>query len=486
MAGRDLAREVTPGAAVTPSATATARGSPRSTPASRPRSSATSSQRGARSTLHPCTTTADELLAARPRRDLPGQRPRRPGRARLRRRHGARARRQEAGVGHLPRPPAALPRGRPGDVQAARSATAAPTTRSRTSRPAGSRSPRQNHGFAVVGPGGAQHDRRPTSRCAGRPTSAPPQLSHVNLYDRTVEGLDAARRRRRGTVQYHPEAGPGPARRPVPLRPLPRARPARRCRAATTSSRILILGSGPIVIGQAAEFDYSGVQACKVLREEGYEVVLVNSNPATIMTDPEFADATYVEPLLPGPGRADHREGAPRRAAADARRPDRAEPRQGAARGRHARALRRRAHRRELRRDRPRRGPRPVPRRRWRRPGCGCRAARSRTTLDEALGGARRRRPAGDHPPGVHARRPRRRRSPAPRRSSARSSRRGLDASPIGQVLLDQSVIGWGEFELEVMRDHNDNVRDRLLDREHRPDGRAHRRLASPSRRSRR
>src|ERR1700688_3423508 len=65
--------------------------------------------------------------------------------------------------------------------------------------------------------------------------------------------------------------------------------------------KILILGSGPIVIGQAAEFDYSGVQACKVLREEGYEVVLVNSNPATSMTDPEFAEATYVEPLLPGP-----------------------------------------------------------------------------------------------------------------------------------------------------------------------------------------
>src|SRR5215218_8474055 len=65
--------------------------------------------------------------------------------------------------------------------------------------------------------------------------------------------------------------------------------------------KILVLGSGPIVIGQAAEFDYSGVQACKVLREEGYEVVLCNSNPATIMTDPEFATATYVEPLLPGP-----------------------------------------------------------------------------------------------------------------------------------------------------------------------------------------
>src|SRR5690349_6003512 len=65
--------------------------------------------------------------------------------------------------------------------------------------------------------------------------------------------------------------------------------------------KILVLGSGPIVIGQAAEFDYSGVQACKVLLEEGYEVVLVNSNPATIMTDPEFATATYVEPLLPEP-----------------------------------------------------------------------------------------------------------------------------------------------------------------------------------------
>jgi carbamoyl-phosphate synthase large subunit len=63
--------------------------------------------------------------------------------------------------------------------------------------------------------------------------------------------------------------------------------------------KILVLGSGPIVIGQAAEFDYSGAQACKVLLEEGYEVVLVNSNPATIMTDPEFATATYIEPLLP-------------------------------------------------------------------------------------------------------------------------------------------------------------------------------------------
>jgi carbamoyl-phosphate synthase large subunit len=63
--------------------------------------------------------------------------------------------------------------------------------------------------------------------------------------------------------------------------------------------RIMIVGSGPIVIGQACEFDYSGTQACKVLRREGYEVSLVNSNPATIMTDPRFADRTYIEPLDP-------------------------------------------------------------------------------------------------------------------------------------------------------------------------------------------
>src|ERR1700724_1052736 len=65
----------------------------------------------------------------------------------------------------------------------------------------------------------------------------------------------------------------------------------------TDISKILILGSGPIVIGQSAEFDYSGTQACKALKSEGYDVVLANSNPATIMTDPEIADRTYIEPL---------------------------------------------------------------------------------------------------------------------------------------------------------------------------------------------
>ena len=65
----------------------------------------------------------------------------------------------------------------------------------------------------------------------------------------------------------------------------------------TDIQSILIIGAGPIIIGQACEFDYSGVQACRVLREEGYRTILVNSNPATIMTDPQTADATYIEPI---------------------------------------------------------------------------------------------------------------------------------------------------------------------------------------------
>src|ERR1700733_9199205 len=67
----------------------------------------------------------------------------------------------------------------------------------------------------------------------------------------------------------------------------------------TDIASIMIIGAGPIVIGQACEFDYSGAQACKALREEGYRVILVNSNPATIMTDPSLADATYIEPITP-------------------------------------------------------------------------------------------------------------------------------------------------------------------------------------------
>ena len=73
-----------------------------------------------------------------------------------------------------------------------------------------------------------------------------------------------------------------------------------------------MIGSGPIIIGQACEFDYSGTQACRVLKAEGLRVILVNSNPATIMTDPEFADATYVEPITPGVRREGDRQGAAR------------------------------------------------------------------------------------------------------------------------------------------------------------------------------
>src|SRR5512143_644722 len=88
-----------------------------------------------------------------------------------------------------------------------------------------------------------------------------------------------------------------------PMRLMPHAScrmpyyPPREMPKRTDIHSILVIGSGPIVIGQAMEFDYSGTQACKALKDEGYRVILVNSNPATIMTDPEFADRTYIEPL---------------------------------------------------------------------------------------------------------------------------------------------------------------------------------------------
>jgi len=219
--------------------------------------------------------------------------------------------------------------------------------------------------------------------------------------------------------------------------------------------RILILGSGPIVIGQAAEFDYSGVQACKVLREEGYEVVLVNSNPATIMTDPEFADATYVEPLEPGTvARVIERE-----------RPDALLPTLG---GQTALNLAKALHEDgTLERfgveligatyeaiataeDRDLFG------RAMERAGLRMPASAIATTLEQAddalvdLGLPCIVRPGytlGGRGGGVAR----------TAQEFRRIVRRGIDASPIGQVLLDQSVLGWGEFELEVMRDHNDN-----------------------------
>src|ERR1041384_8028907 len=106
----------------------------------------------------------------------------------------------------------------------------------------------------------------------------------------------------------------------------------------TDISTILIIGAGPIVIGQACEFDYSGTQAVKTLKEEGYRIVLVNSNPATIMTDPELADATYIEPITPEiVANIIEKE-------------------------RHAETIRRRDDRRHRGRHRQGRGPRPFPR----------------------------------------------------------------------------------------------------------------------------
>ena len=220
-------------------------------------------------------------------------------------------------------------------------------------------------------------------------------------------------------------------------------------------SKILVLGSGPIVIGQAAEFDYSGVQACKVLLEEGYEVVLVNSNPATIMTDPEFATATYVEPLLPGPvaqiiakenpdallptlggqtalnlARTLHEDGTLERHGVELI-------------GANYDAIAR-AEDRELFRST------------MEAAGLRMPASAIAHTVDEALAAAGGIglpiivRPAftlGGQGGGIaHT-----------LEELAEIAARGLAASPIGQVLLDQSVLGWGEFELEVMRDHNDN-----------------------------
>jgi carbamoyl-phosphate synthase large subunit len=219
---------------------------------------------------------------------------------------------------------------------------------------------------------------------------------------------------------------------------------------------ILILGSGPIVIGQAAEFDYSGVQACKVLREEGYRVVLVNSNPATIMTDPEFADATYVEPLLPGPlAKIIERE-----------RPCALLPTLG---GQTALNLAKALHE-------------DGALERYGVELIGANYDSIACAEDRALFGAAMARAGLRMPESAIATTLEQARAALPRLGLpcivrpaftlggrgggiARSEKefeliasRGIEASPIGQVLLDQSVLGWGEFELEVMRDRADNV----------------------------
>jgi carbamoyl-phosphate synthase large subunit len=222
--------------------------------------------------------------------------------------------------------------------------------------------------------------------------------------------------------------------------------------------KILLIGSGPIVIGQAAEFDYSGTQACKILREEGYEIVLVNSNPATIMTDPEFADRTYIEPLIPEVvARIIERE-----------RPDALLPTLGGQTalnlakqlhddgtlerfgveliGADYEAIHRAEDREEFRKTMESAGLR-VP---W------SLIAESVGDVEAALNDGTLQLPAIIRPAFTMG---------GQGGGAARTATElrqivseGLAASPINQVLVEESVLGWGEFELELMRDRNDNV----------------------------
>ena len=219
---------------------------------------------------------------------------------------------------------------------------------------------------------------------------------------------------------------------------------------------ILIIGSGPIVIGQACEFDYSGTQACRALREEGYRVVLVNSNPATIMTDPDFADATYIEPLTPEVvARIIEHE-----------RPDAVLPTMGGqtalniamelfARGlvgvpgtpeligANAEAIATAEDRGKFKQA-------------MHEIGLGVPASGVANDIDEAMhvietiGLPCIIRPAyilGGRGTGIASTMP----------EFIDLATKGIDASPIGEILIETSIAGWKEFELEIMRDRNDN-----------------------------
>jgi carbamoyl-phosphate synthase large subunit len=220
--------------------------------------------------------------------------------------------------------------------------------------------------------------------------------------------------------------------------------------------RILVIGSGPIIIGQAAEFDYSGTQATKALKEEGYEVILINSNPATIMTDPEFADRTYIEPVTP-----QYVELILEREKPDAILPTMGgqtalnvamELSRSGALARHgveligadARAI-------SIAEDRQLFGEA------MHRIGLAVAQGGIATTFDEAMEIVERTnypaiiRPSftlGGTGGGIAYN----------RAEFEEAVRRGLDQSPTHQILIERSVIGWKEFELEVMRDHDDNV----------------------------
>lgn len=221
--------------------------------------------------------------------------------------------------------------------------------------------------------------------------------------------------------------------------------------------KILLLGSGPIVIGQACEFDYSGTQACKALREEGYEVVLVNSNPATIMTDPETADRTYIEPLTPElVEKVIIKE-----------RPDALLPTMGGQTalniavslaksgvleeynveliGAKLPAIEKAEDRKLFNEAMTKIGVKMCP-------------SGTASSLEEAKAIAKQ---IGTYPLIIR---------PAftmggtgggiayNEEEFAEMAQAGIDASPVSQILIDQSLLGWKEFELEVMRDLADNV----------------------------
>jgi carbamoyl-phosphate synthase large subunit len=242
----------------------------------------------------------------------------------------------------------------------------------------------------------------------------------------------------------------------------------------TDIESILIIGAGPIIIGQACEFDYSGAQACKALREEGYRVILVNSNPATIMTDPEMADAIYIEPINARTlARIIEKE-----------RPDALLPTMGGQTALNtaldlaregvlekyqveliaaSRAAIDMAEDRELFRNA------------MREIGLETPQSQIARSLDEALAIAGEIgypvvvRPSftlGGSGSGIAYN----------REELEEIVARGLDASPTGEVLLEESVIGWKEFEMEVARSPR-QLHHRLLDREPRSDGSTHRRL---------
>ncbi|MGZ3579163.1 MAG: carbamoyl phosphate synthase preATP-grasp domain-containing protein, partial [Syntrophales bacterium] len=220
--------------------------------------------------------------------------------------------------------------------------------------------------------------------------------------------------------------------------------------------KILIIGSGPIIISQACEFDYSGTQACKALKEEGYQVILINSNPATIMTDPEMADRTYVEPIIP--------EAVAKIIAKE--RPDALLSTMGGQTGLNTavavaesgalerygvemigaslKVIQKAEDREKFRNAMERIGLR-VPRSGFAR------------TMDEVfavaaiIGFPLIIRPSftlGGTGSGVVYN----------REELAELAKVGLDASMIHEIMLEESVLGWKEFELEVMRDRADNV----------------------------